>query len=440
MVGGLTSSRAVLGMLALTLAAVPGYAQMDSDKPDPRRMDAAKIVTDPNPMSDPKGENDIDRVSDSYQPKGIELGEFLLLPQIEIEESYNSNIYAQKQGAKGDFITTVRPEMKLRSQTKQHAFNTLAYLDYKHFWTYSNDDVLDGEIFADGRYDINSTTNLNASVDFISRHEERGTSDDIEGDEPTPTRSYAATLGGKTQQGKYIFEASSGVTYRDFDDVATSAGTMINNDDRDRTELLGSLRGAYEMFPGYAAVAKLTGNSRWYDSQRDDSGLARDSYGFRAEAGLGVDLTQLIRGDFLVGYLHQDYSDPSFADPSGLSFKAAFNWTPSRMTLVVPALERSVEETTLTSASAIVRSSATLLVRHELARNILLAGFAGVYYDEYEGTPYTSLTAETNFRVTYAFTPEVYLSGQVGYKKKDSDVPDSSYDQAVVGLRLGFRY
>lgn len=440
MARGWKMSTVVLTVMAVATTAAPGFAQVGSDKADPRRSDAAKIVTDPNPMGDPKSERDIERVSESYQPEGIDLGDFLLLPQIEVEESYNSNVYAEKDNVKDDFVTTVRPEMKLRSQMKQHALNALAYLDYKHFWTYSDDDALDGEVFVDGRYDLSTVSSLNATADFYSRHEERGSGDDVEGKEPTPTRGYAATLGGKTQQGRYIFEGNAGGTYRDFDDVGTSTGETINHDDRDRTELLGYLRGGYEMFPGYAALAKLSANSRIYDSARDDDGFARDSYGIRAEAGFGVDLTQLIRGDFLAGYLYQDYQDSRFSDPHGLSVKAAFNWTPSRLTLVVPSLERSVEETTVSESSAIIRNAATILVRHELARNILLSGFAGIYYDEYEGTSFTATTAEAYARVTYAFTPEVYLRGHVGYKIKDSDVPDSSYQQTVVGLRLGFRY
>lgn len=423
-------------------AALPAVAaeSIGTEQADPRRAGAAKVVTDSNPMADPKSERDHERVAESYQPQGLEVGEFVLFPQIEVEETFNSNVYAQENNTKSDYITTVRPELRVRSNFKEHALNSQFWGEYKHLMFHSQDDVLDGGMVSDGRYDLSRTSSLNATLELYSRHEDRGSSDEAQGEQPTPTRGYGFTAGGKTQQGLFTFEANAGVMHRDFDDVDTSVSVPINNDDRDRTEYNAWLRGGYELFPGYAAIAKLSANTRSYVDETDDYGFERDSYGGRVEAGVAVDLTQLIRGDFLVGYMYQDYADRRFSDPSGLAVKAAFNWTPSRMTLVVPALERSIEETTVTDASAIVRSSASVLVRHELARNIILSGYAALYYDEYDGTPYSAITGEASARVTYAFTRELYVAGHVGYKIKESDVPDTSYQQATVGVRLGVRY
>ena len=136
---------------------------------------------------------------------------------------------------------------------------------------------------------------------------------------------------------------------------------------------------------------------------------------------------------------NQDYEDRRFKDPAGLAFRASFNWTPSRLTLIVPTIERSVQETTLLGASSMVRTSASLLVRHEYARNILLTGFGGVYHDDFKGLNRDSLLYELRGRVTYAFNENVFISGELAHRKKDSELTNRSFDQNFIGLRLGLQ-
>ena len=198
------------------------------------------------------------------------------------------------------------------------------------------------------------------------------------------------------------------------------------------------VRGSYEMFPDYAAFTELSANTRKYDSKSDRNGLERDSHGYRAEAGVGVDLSQLLRGDFLVGYFRQDYKDSRLSDPSGLSVRATFNWTPDKLTIVVPSLERSVSESITQGASALVRTTGSVLVRHEMRRNLILTGIASVSRDELQGVNnQDAWLYEGRMRATYAFTPELFVAGEAAYKRKYSELDTSSYRQTVFFIRLG---
>lgn len=436
----LAAALSVVLATGTVLFPVLAFAQAQtSPKSDPRRQSGAKVTTDPDPAGDPKGEQDKERVADAYQPKGIELGSFLLLPKTEVDVVYNSNVFAEENDGKGDFLTTIRPEFRLRSRFAQHAVNLFGQMEAVRHARYKRDDVIDGRLVADGRYEASSDLQFTALAEGFSRHEERGSPDDVRGDRPTPTRGVISRLGSKLQEGRYTFNAEVGAERRVFENVNTSAGTVINNHDRDRNEFQGSVRGGYEIFPGYAAVVALSANKRMYDTDRDDLGFQRDSHGYRAEAGVGLDISQLVRGDFLVGYLYQNYRDPRLTDPKGLAVRATFNWTPTKLTIVVPSLERSVQETTIAGASGMVRTSGSLLVRHEYARNIVVTGFAGAFYDEFSGTGNTSMTYEGRGRITYALDREIYVSGEVVQKIKDSDIPNGSFRQSVFGLRLGLQ-
>lgn len=426
---------------AIALWSDPAMAQVRGNtapSEDQRRVNSgAKLTADTAP-EETSGKPDEERLHDSYQPKGVDLGLFLLLPKLEVDESYNSNFFATQRNTKSEFTTIVRPEFKLRSRFKEHALNVSLMMEKALNSQYKQDNRLDGEINIDGRYDFSSDTQANVFQQFYARHEDRGSPDDARGVKPTPTQGLTNRTSVKHQVGPYTILGEIGVDRRTFDPVSSSTNSRIPNQDRDRWETTARGRLGYEIFPGYAAVTELSTNVRRYDDARDRNGYDRDSHGYRAEAGIGVDISQLVRGDFLVGYFGQNYRDPRLSDPKGLSVRATFNWTPDKLTIVVPSLERTVAETTLSGASSIVRTTASLTVRHELERNIILTGYTSAGYDDTRGVSNNNAwTYEARARGTYAFTPELFVGGEVGQKVKRSEATDSSYSQTLVMFRLG---
>lgn len=435
------------GLLILTVASLNGPAAFGQalintqTGADPRenRQNAANITVEANPEADQGGSRDPERVDDSYQPKGVEFGNFLLLPEVEFEERYNSNVFAQSSDAKGDFITRIAPEVQARSRFKQHALNLSAGAEQYFYRRYTDDNHVDAFVTATGRYDFDRNWEANGLLEARLRHEDRGSPDEAGGEEQTPGYSVTGELGNEQTLGRYKFSQSIRAVRYTFGDVDAGSGGSINNSDRDRVEVVGTGRASYEMFPGYAAIGQLQGNVREYDDTLDDAGVNRSSQGVRAEAGIGVDITQLIRGDFLVGYFRQDYEDPSLTDPSGPAVRAVFNWTPSRMTVVVPSLERSVQETTTTRASGMIRTGGSLLVRHEYARNIVITGVASVYQDDFDGSGQENWTYDGRARLIWALAPEYYVGGELSYRQRTSNVETSEYNQYVLSLRFGLR-
>ncbi|MGE4218215.1 MAG: outer membrane beta-barrel protein [Alphaproteobacteria bacterium] len=436
----------VVASLALLVgtAALPALAQggISSEGVDPRRQGntskvASEIVTQ-EPTSNVG--NDESRVDDAYQPKGIELGQFLLLPDISVGEAYNSNIYAAQTDPRGDFITRIAPTFKLRSRFNRHMLNFSGDFEQLFYEAHDDDDQFNGRLATDGRYDIGSDSEVSASIAGFRQHEDRASPDAVNGLEPTPYNGIDGKLTGKTVMGRWALTLGGAHQTYDYESVATSAGTKISNDGRDRSENKVTGRAAYEMFPGYFAVAEASTNWRDYRESINAGGVDRSSNGYAGEAGVGVDLSRLIRGDFLVGYFKQDYDAASLQDPSGMSFHSVINWTPSRLTLVVASLKREVVETTNTVASSIVRNGTSLMVRHELQRNIILTALGRFDLDQYEGIDGSSRSYEGKGSATYAFNENVYTTGELGYRRRDavSNVTNS-FDQVVASVRLGFR-
>ncbi|MDR3514552.1 MAG: outer membrane beta-barrel protein [Azospirillaceae bacterium] len=401
---------------------------------------SAKVTQDLSTSgADPgNGAND---VADSYQPKGIEYGEFLIFPKVELNETYNSNVYATPSDVKGDFITTIQPQIDLRSRFAEHELDFSFLAKEQVFATYTLNNTLDLSATVNGRYDITREAQATYYGQVFSGHEDRGSPDDAHGREPTPTTGSINQFEVKDQLGRVTIGGGVALNRYEFGNVDTTVGTTVDNSDRNRWELSSHQRVSYELFPGYAAVADISENTHVFDVSSDRNGFNRNSSGYAAQTGVAVDVSQLVRGDFLVGYFAQDYRDSRLRSPSGVSASAVFNWTPSKLTLIVPALQRSSSDTTIDGAGALVETLGSLTVRHELQRNIILTGYTSVAYDQYSGYSAQNATTYTaRARLIYAFTPELYAGGELSYVDKVSRTLSVGYQQTTAMLKLGLQY
>lgn len=406
-----------------------------------RQQSGAKVTIIQEERRQDVGKSDAEMVDDAFQAKGMELGQFLLLPKIEVGEQYNSNVFAQKWNPQFDTVTVVRPEVKLRSRFVEHALNFGMFAEDYRYSRFSGDDRTDFTSYVDGRYDFSSDTVLNQYSQVSFGHEDRTSPDAVNGTSPGKTFSSTNRTSLEHKGARFKLLGELGYDRKEFGSVTASSGTTINAGDRDRWEYLARQRASYEMFPGYSALVEVSENIHDFDSTSDRNGYNRSSSGYRVETGFAVDISKLIRGDFLLGYMQQNYQDSRFKDPKGLAMRAAFNWTPTKMTTVMPALERSVTDTTTAQVSGITHNMASLTVKHEFARNMIYTGFGSASYDQNVGLNGQDYwTYEVGNILTYAFMPELYVSGEVKYKNKDSELTTSSFSQTIMMVRLGLQY
>lgn len=433
---------ALLTAASPLLLGMPANAQVLDQREAPKRQGGAKLTTEAETdITERESADDASRLHDAYQPRGVGLGSFLLMPRIEVDEKYNSNVFATENNEQHDFVTYVRPEMKLRSRFREHELNFGAVVEQQLYARFDGDNRTDADLNVQGRYDFSSRTEANAFARVYSQHEDRASPDDLAGKNPAQVYGGMMLLGGKHQAGRFTFEGDVEADRKKFGSVDLQAGPTVSNADRDRWEYTARQRVSYEVLPGYSAVVETAQNRHEFDRAVDRNGFDRDSQGYRAEAGLSVDLTNILRGDFLVGYMSQDFNDRQLKDISGLSFRSAFNWTPSKLTVVIPSLERSFQNTTNNGASALVRSELGLTVRHELRRNIIVTGIGAIAQEELAGvTNQDAMVYDAKGRIIYAFSPELYVGGEVGVRQRDSEAVNNSMTQVTTLVRLGIQY
>jgi len=167
---------------------------------------------------------------------------------------------------------------------------------------------------------------------------------------------------------------------------------------------------------------------------------SRDSQGYTVSGGVDFELTALLRGDIAVGYLNEEKDDDFFSDVSGLSLDGNMQWFPTRLTTVNFAAGRRVVDVGAFDSPSAVETRFSAGVDHELRRNVILSGYAGVSNYEYEEVDRQDDNLELGATATYKMNKRVHWDAFVRNLERDTSgsgvFGDPSYGETLFGLGL----
>lgn len=378
----------------------------------------------------------MNRERPDFDPLGISYGGFLIFPSLDISEYYNDNIFATQVAESSDFITSIRPEVRVSSNWNSHFLQLRGQANIERHASNEGEDVEEFTVGTSGRLDIRRASNVTAGLEFASLTEDRGSPDDVNGVEPTQYNRVTGSAGFSNRWNRFKVESGVRIRQFDFDDVRRGTGAVINNDDRDRDEYRLNLRGGYEIVPEYEAYAELIGSKIDYDSSVDDSGVNRDSDGYELRLGARIDLTELLFGDVYAGYINRDYDAVSLRSVEEVTSGVDLTWNVTRLTTLTGTVRREVSETTLTSASGNLQTSAGAQVDHELLRSLILSAGVGVSTDKFEGTNREDDYFRSLFQARYLLNRNLQLTVRYEYTDRNSSLAGADYDRNILLIRL----
>ncbi len=409
---------------SLLLSAVAAGAQTP-----PRTSQDAQSPTEVE-----RGETVNDRRRPDYDPVGVRLGGFMLYPELGLQESYNSNVYATRTNEKSDFITSIEPALDLRSNWNNHALNLHADARAVRYADYNSENFTDYTLSADGRVDVLRDFRLFAGAGYQLRHEPRSSPDNQGGTEPTEYSVTGANLGAEKEFNRLSFRLDGKAEQYEYDNVRNAAGTVLDQSGRDRDQYEMSLKTGYEIAPLRRVYLLTSYNTRDYDKLT--GGFNRDSDGYLVAAGAEYDLTGLIFLDAYAGYRRQDYDDARLGEINGWASGVKVTWNVTRLTTITGTLDRDIEETTQARSPGYFQTKAELRADHELLRNLILTASLGYQNDDFQGISRNDDYYLAGLGAKYLINRNFSLSGGYGYRSRESSVSNSDFDENVVMLRL----
>ncbi|MCG8441394.1 MAG: outer membrane beta-barrel protein [Caulobacterales bacterium] len=394
-----------------------------------------------------------ERARPGYEADGVQMGAFVARPVTQLRGRYDDNIFAADRDAPdtgdprstetADFINDASFRTSIETIWPVHSiygfgsFNYLAYADNE------DENRLNAEVGAGGRYDITSRSAVGTRFSASRRHEGRQSSNSPV-DSVDPIRFDVLSTSLNASQTFDQVRLRGSVDYRDFSyqDGRDIDGDVIEQGFRDRGEVYVTGRGEYAISPDSLLFFQVGGNDRSYDQTTNV--LDRSSTGYDILTGAAFDITNLVRGEVGIGYFTQNFDDtlPGADDTlDGFDLSVDVDWFVTQLTTVTLGAARDVAESSLLGSSGYLATSARVSVDHEYLPNLLFSGAVDYVIDDYQGIDREDNRYGVALGATYLFNERYGFDFSVARSQQEStgDAAGGVADYDINSVEATFR-
>lgn len=377
----------------------------------------------------------LERPRPGYEALGVRAGAFLLYPSVTFRVEHDNNLFAEPDGV-SDTILSVAPNLDLRSNWGRHALAVSLDANLKRHDKYASEDSDTWGIAGKGRLDVSRSTVLEGRASYADRVESRATSDyEVEPVHPIEYTTDSIGVTARHDFARARLIATADLVGFDYDDAQNITGGVIDEDYRDHTEVDASVKLALAISPATAVFAEVGAQERSYD---DSLGRNRDSSGFTGLVGVDMEVTRLVTGEASIGYISQDFDDPTYDDISNPHFRVRFNWYPTELITVGLTGTQRVVDSSLEDSPAYVNRKVELRADYELLRNLIITAQLQGGDEDYRGIDRRDRRYGAGLSANYLMNRTVGVSVRYKYETVESSGADrgQGFDDQSVSLAL----
>jgi len=421
------------GLASLALAAAPraalaqeGDVLTDFRLPTPRlpRDGFVTVRERPHPL---------------YDPVPIRIGKLELLPSATADALYDSNIFATRDPT-GDVALRGRIGTRASWISGPATVRADAALDRRQYLDHGSQSTTDYLLSSNLAYAVRRDTGLFAGIRAARETESlNDPAAPLNRREPSQYTSLSAYAGAAHAFDRLRIAGRVSAEDRSFSTGIDQFGEPIDQSFRDRTLYTAELGAEYAVSDATSLYAEGSLNRRDYRN-RVAIEPARDSQGFRIEAGAGFMLTPLIRTRIGLGYFRQDFDSPAFSTIAGLAVRARLDYAVTQLLTLSVTGSRGVEEASTIGTGGYVASRVGLSADYELLRNLIISASAGYERDRFDTIDRRYAIKRAALSATWRLSPRLSLNA--GYEGRDQDTSglapgrDFVRHQFTVGITL----
>jgi hypothetical protein len=380
----------------------------------------------------------MERARPAYDAKGLPLGGFRLFPALYVNAAYDDNVF-RTASAQSDWFFTVAPTIRLKSQWGRHFFEIYSGVEDYNYTKLTGENLTDWRIGTDGRVDISRAANVTANAYYGEDHELWSAPNNLVGYQASPNRYYQihSDVIGAYQPNRLGFQLGGAFDRYVWTKTAAIGGGTLFNGDRNENEYQAFGKVYYDFSPGYSGYIKTSYDERDFDQFFDRSGLHRSSHGYRVDGGMNVQISHLVKGEFFVGYLQQNFADLALKDVSGVDFGAELDWLVSPVLTAHLSAKRTLDNVVLSGVSMADNKQVTLALDYEFRPNIILQASGGYTNSKYVGSTRTDDNPSAAVGVRYLVNRYASLDLSYRYSHRSTDTAAIEYTDNTLSLSLG---
>lgn len=387
-----------------------------------------------------RGENVgvLERPRPGYEALGVRAGGFIVYPSLTLRAEYDDNLFARPE-AQSDTIITTTPSLEVRSDWPRHAVTLSADANLRRHDRFKSEDTDTWSVAGRGRLDVTRDTTLSGGASFADRVEPRtAATSAVEPAEPVQYQVESANLVATHQLSRVKLVGRAELARYDYRDAQDVAGGVIDEDYRDRSEIDLRAKVAYAHSPSTAFFAEVGAQQMNYERS---VGPNRDSEGLTALAGVDLEITRLITGEFSVGYLHQSFNDPAYEDISNPHYRMRIDWYPTPLITVGLTATQRVNDSPLAEAPAFLARTVEVKADYELLRNLIVSGQIHGADEDYRGIDRRDRRYGASLSANYLVNRTVGVSMRYKFETLNSSGVSQGrdFDDQSISLALVFQ-
>lgn len=381
-----------------------------------------------------------------YDPLGVRVGSFDLMPQLSTGIGYDNNILATKNNRLSSFLVNTHSALQANSDWSRDSVGANVTVNDVRYPQADEQSYTNWTASLGGTLDI-GRDKATLAYSHLSLHQLPSDIDNFGITQPVPFRVDNFRGGYQTQFSRITVNPFFDISTYRFDNVTGVGGIVQNQTVNDRNVYAGGVITGYEFSPNRSALLVLRSGTNQYLTP---SANTPNDVGFSILAGLDYTADAVIRYRALVGYGYRSYSTynstPLATSRSAPIAEASAIWTPTGLTTVTATLSRRIEDSLTAGVVGYTYTQARLIVDHEYQRNILLEGLINVQYAEYTNNtnPQTIATFGGNVqwllnRNMRVIASNYFTLGETGGSSTQSTARfnfSGSYDRNVTLLTL----
>lgn len=363
------------------------------------------------------------------------LSSFLIHWNMDVQGEYTSNLYRTQTNPKADYVLDLRPSFTVGSDWANDDVRFDAGADLGRHRRNGTEDFNDYYVGLSGRKDILEYESVSGGLRFDHTHQQRGSPDDPGDPVPTLFNTTDLNLGYRNDGGTIFNRTNLDAVYFDY---LHNGG--IDHSDLDRIETnLTSRFGFQEEESGTQFWIEPGANDRRYLRGNFNGNADRSSEGGQVLAGMTWDYTGITYFEFGVGYLRQDYDDPSFPTIQGPAFNGKMVWNATGLTTLTATVDRKIEETVQAGASGTLTTKYGLTADWEALYNLIVDTGVSFSTEDFRGVGRNDDVSGATFGTRYLFGRHWYAEARYSYNSRGSNASGDSYTDHRVLLTVGER-
>ena len=354
-----------------------------------------------------------------YNSAGIRVGAFIIHPGFDETAGYDSNVVGGTINGKGSSELTSSANVSLNSNYNEDNFGFTGSVSNAEYWDVPRLNNTNYNVSFGGGLNLGRDV-LYGSVSYQDSHElpyDIGTNGStiIQLNKPlsftdTDFRfSYSSEFGRVMLQPNVDYQLlrfSSG----NFIGVPAGAERSFDQRLRNSNVLQGGVVARYEFQPQRDAIVVLNGNYNDYTSGNQPGIGVVNSTGATILVGLDYELSGATTVRALVGYQQRFFEGNTVSNQGAPIGELDFIWNPTGLTTVTAAYSRRIEDATTDTVTGYTFDNLSVVVDHELYRNILLQANANLQAAAYQGSSLSQTNYGAGAGVTYLVNRNIQLA------------------------------